>query len=136
MKMTKSGLNFKGPISYPYFCFPQLNSPFHNFFFFDPHQRTFFSLLLEREEGRKKERETHQYEKHQLVAFHGGPDRGSDCSLGTCLDRESNPQPFSYRMTLQPTESHGPGRVSIINTPKGKKGPNRDYLSDSIHSGK
>ena len=36
--------------------------------FFNPHSRSVFSLILEREEGR---------EKHRLVASHTHPDQGS-----------------------------------------------------------
>ena len=36
-------------------------------------------------------------------------DQDVTCNLGMCPDQDSNPQPFSYRTMLQPTESHWPG---------------------------
>ena len=65
--------------------------------------RTFFHCFLrererERERERKGERNIDEKERHQLVA--------------SCMypDGESNPQPFGYRTTLQPTEPQHPGR--------------------------
>ena len=42
-------------------------------FFFNPHMRTYFSLLTEREEGRQKKK---QKQKHWLVAFSYEPQPG------------------------------------------------------------
>ena len=53
-----------------------------------------------RREG-ERERETER-ERHQLVDSH------------MCPDRESNPQPFGYRMILQPTEPHQVGHDTFL----------------------
>ena len=50
-----------------------------------------FKLMLERKEGREKEK--HLCEKHQSVAFRMCP-RNPTYILGMCSDWESNPQPF------------------------------------------
>ena len=55
----------------------------------------FFSLLIEREEGKWGWAER---EKHQLVAFSDAPwvralTEDQTCQLGMCSDSESNPQP-------------------------------------------
>ena len=66
---------------------------------FYPLLRTsFFSLLLEREEGERKG-------LHRVLWV--------NCSLGMCPDGESNLQLFSYRMMLQPTEPQWLGHVSF-----------------------
>ena len=62
-------------------------------FFFILNQGNFFSLLVEREEGR---------EKHWLVA---------SCK---CPDQGSNPQPFSCWWMLQPTQPRCQGRTDRI----------------------
>ena len=51
-----------------------------SFHFIFPHPKTFFSLILEREEGRDEGREKniHIREKHQLVASRTYPDQGSN----------------------------------------------------------
>ena len=62
-----------------------------------------FLLLLEGEEGSEEGRKKSQSrEKDWLVV---------SC---TCLDWEWNPQPFSYKTTLQPTESLWPGRSNCM----------------------
>ena len=60
-----------------------------------------FFYLHPRIKGRRRERNLDVREKHRLVASY------------TCPDRESNPQPFGYGMTLQPTRSYQPGLYLI-----------------------
>ena len=61
-----------------------------------------FFYLHPRIKGRRRERNLDVREKHRLVASY------------TCPDRESNPQPFGYGMTLQPTRSYQPGLYLMI----------------------
>ena len=81
-----------------------------------PHLRTLFHWFLERVEG--WEWNINVREKHWLVASHPCPDWGLyatgrtgdwTISLSMCADWELNPQAFSYRTMLQPTEPHRPG---------------------------
>ena len=83
-------------------------------FVFNPHLRTFFHLFWME---RKGERET--LAREALIGFlpylpgweiicAQTEDRIPD--LGMCLDQELNLHPFGYRMTLQPTEPHQPGK--------------------------
>ena len=58
-------------------------------FIFYPHPRTFFSLLLEREEERK--RNIHAREEHQLVASWVPPAQGLTHNVGRRPEWESNP---------------------------------------------
>ena len=89
------------------------------FLFFYPHLRTFFSLLLERKEGR--ERNIDAKEKHWLAASHSHlgclpfpPGQGMVHTWtrvwihnpSMSPDLELNLQPFGYGSTLQPTEPH------------------------------
>lgn len=67
---------------------------FLKIYFFFTHLKTFFSFLLEREEGRK----TDAREKHRWVAPWTGYQTHS---LGVRPDWESKPQPFGCRTTLQ-----------------------------------
>ena len=44
------------------------------------------------------------------------------CSLAVCPDWESNPPPFSYGTTRQPTEPHRPGQTPpIFSKPKSRE---------------
>ena len=54
--------------------------------FFNPHLRICL-LILEREEGRERE-------KHQSVASHSAWTRNQTYNLGMCPDQESNPHTF------------------------------------------
>ena len=65
--------------------------------------KRFIQLILEREEGREKEREnigclTHAH-AHALTGE-------QTCNPGTCPDRESNHQPYASQDDTQPTEPH------------------------------
>ena len=71
-----------------------------NFFFF----KDFIYLLLERGEGREKERETNSnvLEIHWSVAAHMPPAGGLAGNPGTCLDQEST----SNLSILRPAPNH------------------------------
>ena len=86
------------------------------FLSFYPHPRTFFHCFY-RDRGRERgrEREKHQYE----ISINQLPplcSRTGDQTHnpGTCPDQELNPQPFSYRTILQPTEPHWPEILLLI----------------------
>ena len=78
----------------------------------------YISLVLEREGAREK----HPYGREAgigCISFTPRPGLGtegqglnSQSHLGMRPDRESNRQPFDYRMTLQPPKPHRPGRES------------------------
>ena len=74
------------------------------FFLFSPED--IFSLLLGREEGRDRNMDwfcpVHTHSRDQTS------------NPGVYPDWELNPQTFSYRMMLQPTEPHWPGLRLII----------------------
>ena len=61
-------------------------------------------------------------EKYQLVASCVCPVLGiksawirdQTCNLDVCPDQESNPQPFGYRMMLQPSEPHWIGLGFVL----------------------
>ena len=75
--------------------------------FFNPCPRTFFSLLLEREEGRGRE-------KHQLVAFLYACRPGSEHAPWACaLSRNRTHNLLVYGTTLQPARPPWP-RLSTI----------------------
>ena len=71
----------------------------------------FTYLLLEREEGREKQRERNMdvQELQWLVASCTPPNWEPDHNPGMCPDWESN-QPFSSQAGTQPTEPHQPGK--------------------------
>lgn len=75
-------------------------------FFFNPRPRTFFSLLLEIEEGKSGERE-----KHRLVATLYEPRPGIKST--TWVPTRTGNQTCNLLIsgtTLQPTESQWPGQ--------------------------
>ena len=77
----------------------------HTFFFFFKDFIYFF--LLERVEGREKERERNLVqEKHQSVASCMAPSRDLACNPGMCPDWESNQWHFGLQNDAQPTEPH------------------------------
>ena len=88
-----------------------------HFSFFYTHLRICFHLFLEREEGKEERREGKERErninvreKRRLVASH------TQTADWMFLDRGLNPQPFDYRVMLQPTEPHWPGlHFSFLN---------------------
>ena len=64
----------------------------------------FIYLLLEREEGKGKEREgnTEVQEKHRLVALRMRPTGHLVCNPGMCPDWELNQRPFGSEAVLNP----------------------------------
>ena len=51
-------------------------------------------MILEREEGREKERNIGMTEKHLSVASCTHPNQESNPNLSMCPDQELNPEPF------------------------------------------
>ena len=70
--------------------------------------KNFIYLLLERGEGRKKEkgRNINVWEMHGSVAPHTPPAGDLACNPGMCPDWESNQQTFSSQASAQSTEPH------------------------------
>ena len=81
------------------------------FCFFHLYPRTVFFIAF-RERGRKRERGRERNinvrDINWLPPLHIWTGDWSH-NLDMCPDQELNLQPFSYRMTLQPTEQHWPG---------------------------
>ena len=78
-------------------------------------KKDYIYLLLERGEGREKERERNiiDQEKHRLVASNTPPTGDLACNPGLCPDWESNHRPFSSQAGAQSTESHQAGQSFI-----------------------
>ena len=74
------------------------------FFFFYPHLRTFFSLILERKEGREGGRGRNIEVRETLIGclLICAMTRDQTCNLGMC--------DLLVRMLLQPTEQYRPGQ--------------------------
>lgn len=82
--------------------------------FFNPHLRTHFIDLRERERKGESERESPQVrEKYRLVASHKAPDQGPEIEPTTwvcaLIDRELNLQPFSVRDNALTNAATPPG---------------------------
>ena len=90
----------------------------HMVIFFYPHPRTFFSLLLEREgEGETPvwERNTNLLPPEHTQTMDGTHlDWGLNLQPRHAPNSESNPQPFGYGTTLQPTEPRQPQLFSFF----------------------
>ena len=72
--------------------------------------RSSLSLLLEREKGRQRNINVRNIDQlSPICALTGETD-----NLGMCHDQELNPQPFSYRKTLQPAEPRLSGPEAIF----------------------
>ena len=82
-------------------CLLLVNLPFLGFFFFFLR----FDLVLERGEGREKERERNISWLPLIHALTGG----QTCNPGTCPDWALNQRPFALREDTQPTEPHWSG---------------------------
>ena len=82
-------------------------------FFLSSPKDIFSPSLLEKEEGRERDINVRNMDQLPLV---GTLPSDQTCTWGMCPNWESNPQPFYYRTTLQPTELHwpGPSMVSFI----------------------
>ena len=86
------------------------------FVFFNPHPRTFFSLLLERE--RKGERETSMREKYKLVVFHMYPDQGSNLQPMYVPWAGTEPTNFQLRDDAPTNWAQRPGlRMRFLKAP-------------------
>ena len=101
---------------------------YHSYFFFKLFLFSPKDIFIAFREGRREEgryRNIDEREKHQLVASQCAPGPGTictwtrdhTCSLGMCIEWESNLQPFSYRSVLQTTESNPPGPPQIFHPP-------------------
>ena len=76
-----------------------------NLFFMLPKDTRTFFHCCEREGKGERETEKHQIGLPPLCACNGNRTH----NLGMCPDWESNPEPFSYGMMLQPAQPHRPG---------------------------
>ena len=74
-------------------------------------KKDFIYLLLERREGKEKERERNMdvQEIYRLVASPTPPTGDLVCNPGMCPDWESNWWPFSLQASIQSTEPQQPG---------------------------
>ena len=61
------------------------------YYFLNPHPRTLFSLLLEREKKGEKERNIDVTEKHQLVSFSYAPRAGIEPATWVFCLRDDTP---------------------------------------------
>ena len=73
-------------------------------------KKDFIYLFLEREEGRKRGRET-----SMCVAACAPPTGDLACNPGLCPDWELNRRPFALWSGTQSTEPHQPGLNYIFN---------------------
>ena len=73
--------------------------------------KRFYWFILERQEGREKEREGNidVWEIHRLVASHMPPTQDLACNPGMCPDQGTQWWPFSLQAGTQSTEPHQPG---------------------------
>ena len=75
----------------------------------------FIYLLLEKGKGgRKRGTNFDMWEKHRLVASRMSPTGDLASNPGTCLDWESNRQPFGLQAGTQSTEPHQPELTNVL----------------------
>ena len=98
------------PSEHPHILHPSKVEDKGPIIFFYLHQRTFFHCFREREEERERNVDVRERCIDWLPPGHAWP-RDQTRNLGMCPDLESEPQPFGYRTTLQPTEPHGQGKA-------------------------
>ena len=84
----------------------QLYLQFFFFFFFLILTQGHFSIAFRE---RVKERDKHQHETEASISCLMSTAGPGAHNPDRCPDKESNPQPFHSRWTLQPTEPHQPG---------------------------
>ena len=99
--------------------FPLNISPFKNssltlIILFKNFLKDFIYLILERGEGREKERKRNINVWLPLAHPNWGPDLA--CNPGMCPDCESNQPPFGSQASTQSTEPHESGLTLIILT--------------------